>query len=265
MAKGKAEVGSPKWLANKMKAKGLQKLRWYCQMCNKQCRDENGFKCHRMTEGHQRQMALFSKTPDRFMDSFSRDFENSFMKLMRTRYCKTRVLANSVYQDVISDRSHVHMNATVWVTLNEFIHYLERSNRVKCEETAKGWYIEYVDPDAKRREEDQERKVKVEESAEEREAKRLARLVKDAESLGEFEKYQKDEEPTARLTNRHFGFSLGKASTGGSPSKFSLKSAKPTPTKNMFGDADDEFGGNLETSKSKPKRSVIDELMVKDN
>jgi hypothetical protein len=25
-------------------AKGLQKLRWYCQMCQKQCRDENGFK-----------------------------------------------------------------------------------------------------------------------------------------------------------------------------------------------------------------------------
>lgn len=47
----KAEVGTPKYLANKMKAKGLQKLRWYCQMCQKQCRDENGFKCHINTEG----------------------------------------------------------------------------------------------------------------------------------------------------------------------------------------------------------------------
>lgn len=43
---GKAEVGTPKWIGNKMKSKGLQKLRWYCQMCQKQCRDENGFKCH---------------------------------------------------------------------------------------------------------------------------------------------------------------------------------------------------------------------------
>jgi len=42
----KNDVGGPKWLANKMKSKGLQKLRWYCQMCEKQCRDENGFKCH---------------------------------------------------------------------------------------------------------------------------------------------------------------------------------------------------------------------------
>ncbi|KAF4669005.1 hypothetical protein FOL47_002740 [Perkinsus chesapeaki] len=47
MGKGRAEKWSPKWLDNKMKAKGLQKLKWYCQMCQKQCRDENGFKCHR--------------------------------------------------------------------------------------------------------------------------------------------------------------------------------------------------------------------------
>ena len=31
-------------LDNQMKAKRLQKLKWYCQMCSKQCRDENGFK-----------------------------------------------------------------------------------------------------------------------------------------------------------------------------------------------------------------------------
>ena len=35
---------TPKAIANRIKAKGLQKLRWYCQMCQKQCRDENGFK-----------------------------------------------------------------------------------------------------------------------------------------------------------------------------------------------------------------------------
>ena len=33
---GKAEAGTPKALANKMKSKGLQKLRWFCQMCQKQ-------------------------------------------------------------------------------------------------------------------------------------------------------------------------------------------------------------------------------------
>lgn len=34
---------SPKAISNRIKSKGLQKLRWYCQMCQKQCRDEVKF------------------------------------------------------------------------------------------------------------------------------------------------------------------------------------------------------------------------------
>lgn len=37
---GKSDFLSPKAIANRIKSKGLQKLRWYCQMCQKQCRDE---------------------------------------------------------------------------------------------------------------------------------------------------------------------------------------------------------------------------------
>ena len=37
----KAEKGSVKDIANRMKAKGLQKLKFYCQMCAKQCRGES--------------------------------------------------------------------------------------------------------------------------------------------------------------------------------------------------------------------------------
>ena len=46
-------------------------------MCQKQCRDENGFKCHRMSEGHQKQMMVFIENPSQFMDEFSKDFEES--------------------------------------------------------------------------------------------------------------------------------------------------------------------------------------------
>ena len=38
------EAGTPKAIANAQKSKGLQKLRFFCQLCQKQCRDENGFK-----------------------------------------------------------------------------------------------------------------------------------------------------------------------------------------------------------------------------
>ena len=79
----KAEKGTPKYLANKMKAKGLQKLRWYCQMCEKQCRDENGFKCHITSESHQRQLLLVAEDTDKFLDTFSKDFEDGFLYLLK--------------------------------------------------------------------------------------------------------------------------------------------------------------------------------------
>jgi DNA/RNA-binding protein KIN17 len=37
-----AAFGTAKAIGNAMKAKGLQKLRWYCEPCQKQCRDEVG-------------------------------------------------------------------------------------------------------------------------------------------------------------------------------------------------------------------------------
>lgn len=40
MGKEKGGFLTPKAIANRIKSKGLQKLRWYCQMCQKQCRDE---------------------------------------------------------------------------------------------------------------------------------------------------------------------------------------------------------------------------------
>ena len=55
---------TPKAIANRVKAKGLGKLRFYCQMCAKQCRDENGFKCHTMSDAHQRQMLVFAQNID---------------------------------------------------------------------------------------------------------------------------------------------------------------------------------------------------------
>ncbi|XP_055625828.1 DNA/RNA-binding protein KIN17 [Toxorhynchites rutilus septentrionalis] len=147
MGKGKAEVGTPKYLANKMKAKGLQKLRWYCQMCQKQCRDENGFKCHTMSESHQRQILLFAGNAGRFIDGFSSEFMTGYLQILRRQFGTKRVSANKVYQDYISDRHHLHMNATKWHSLSEFVKYLGRNGHCVVDETEKGWFISYIDRD----------------------------------------------------------------------------------------------------------------------
>ena len=112
---------TPKAISNRIKAKGLQKLRFYCQMCEKQCRDANGFKCHCQSESHRRQMELVSQEQGRFVNKFSKQFESGYMDLVRSRYRTKTVRANQVYNEYIQDRDHVHMNSTSWTTLTEFV------------------------------------------------------------------------------------------------------------------------------------------------
>lgn len=180
---GKAEVGTPKYLANKMKAKGLQKLRWYCQMCQKQCRDENGFKCHTMSESHQRQLLLFADNSRKYMDEFSYDFSKGFMEILRRQFGTKRVAANRVYQEYISDRNHLHMNSTRWVTLTGYVRYLGKVGKCIVDETEKGWFITYIDrePDTIAKEERRNKKIRMDKDDEERAAEFIEKQVKLAE------------------------------------------------------------------------------------
>jgi DNA/RNA-binding protein KIN17 len=92
----KAEAGSLKAIGNHIKSIGLQKLRWYCQMCVKQCRDENGFKCHLTSESHLRQMRLFSQNPNSIIDNFSKEFERGYLDTLSHLHNTKRTSANKV-------------------------------------------------------------------------------------------------------------------------------------------------------------------------
>jgi DNA/RNA-binding protein KIN17 len=145
----RAEVGTPKYVANKMKSKGLQRLRWYCQVCEKQCRDENGFKCHAASESHLRQMLVVGEHAGSHIAGFSNQFQSEFVSLLSRRFGTKRVRANQVYQEYIADKSHLHMNSTRWVTLTEFVKHLGRSGIAKVDETEKGWFIAWIDSSPK--------------------------------------------------------------------------------------------------------------------
>lgn len=95
----RAAPGSLKALGNKIKSKGLQRLKWYCQVCQKQCRDDNGFKCHTMSEAHQRQLLLVAENPNKVIDTFSDDFKKAFMRLLSRRFNTRRVMAKNVYNE----------------------------------------------------------------------------------------------------------------------------------------------------------------------
>lgn len=142
---------TPKAISKRIKAKGLQRLRWYCQLCQKQCRDENGFKCHTESESHQRMMLLFADAPGRFVGQYSMEFRNAFLDVLKHRFGTKKVHANIVYQEYIKDRDHVHMNGTRWSTLTGFVAYLGREGFCEVEETEQGLFIRYIDKQAAER------------------------------------------------------------------------------------------------------------------
>ncbi|XP_044007630.1 DNA/RNA-binding protein KIN17 [Aphidius gifuensis] len=167
---GKHEVGTPKYIANKIKSKGLQKLRWFCQMCEKQCRDENGFKCHTMSESHHRQLLLFADNPHKYMNEFSKDFSNDYLYLLKRQFGTKRVSANKVYQDYISARDHIHMNSTMWLSLTAFVKWLGRTGKCVVDETEQGWFVTYIDrgPEKLAEEEKKVKKTKMDKDDQER-------------------------------------------------------------------------------------------------
>ncbi|CAK5274626.1 unnamed protein product [Mycena citricolor] len=183
----RAEVGTPKYVANKMKSKGLQRLRWYCQVCEKQCRDENGFKCHAQSESHLRQMLVVGENAGRHINNYSMEFQSEFVKLLSRRFGTKRVRANQVYQEYISDKSHTHMNATRWVTLSEFVKHLGRAGIARVDETEKGWFIAWIDssPKALAKAEASLKKDRATTSDEQRERMLIAEQIERANATNE--------------------------------------------------------------------------------
>ncbi|CAE6429953.1 unnamed protein product [Rhizoctonia solani] len=182
----RAEVGTPKYLANAMKSKGLQRLRWYCQVCQKQCRDENGFKCHTQSEAHLRQMLVVGENAGRHISDFSGQFQSEFVTLLSRRFGTKRVRANQVYQEYIQDKHHVHMNATRWVTLTEFCKHLGRTGVAHVDETEKGWFIAWIDnsPKALAKADAARKKERATTSDEQRERNLIAEQIERAREAG---------------------------------------------------------------------------------
>lgn len=254
---GKAEAGTPKWIANKIKSKGLQKLRWYCQMCEKQCRDENGFKCHTSSEAHQRQLLLFAEKPGQFLDSYSQEFESSFINLLKRCHGTKRTFANAVYQEYIKEKEHVHMNATKWVTLTGFVKYLGQSGKCTVDETEKGWYVTWIDrdPETIARQEASAKKDKLEKDDQER----LAEFIKKQVELDKKRKGP-EEEPQytelKRTEDEKIQLGLKLSSSVQASSSSSLISG------NVFKAPRDKSSSSSSTGKEKRKApSAMEEIM----
>lgn len=95
--------------------------------------------------------------------------------------------ANNVYQELIQDKHHQHMNSTRWVTLTEFVKHLGRTGIARVDETEKGWFIAWIDSSPKALEK-QEAALKKERSTmsdEQRERLLIAEQIERARAEGD--------------------------------------------------------------------------------
>lgn len=232
-------------------------------MCQKQCRDENGFKCHCMSESHQRQLLLASEDPNKFMDYFSDEFRSDFVELLSRRFGTKRVHNNIVYNEYISDREHVHMNSTQWETLTDFTKWLGREGYCKVDETPKGWYVQYIDrdPETIRRAEEQAKKKKQELDDEERSARFIEEQVRRGRDGKEIEETPVYTELKRESEEEKVAFNLGASSSVAGPSKTSsalgasaLKAASAAASTKRKDTSSDTRG-------EKKKKSALEEII----
>lgn len=162
----KAEFGTPKYVANRMKARGLQKLKWYCQVCEKQCRDENGFKCHNESPSHIRKLKEAKEGGRPGILEYSRQFKHDFVYLLRVSHGEKPIEANKFYNEYIQNKEHIHMTATRWSSLTAFVWHLAREGVCKAEETPQGTIISWINHNSEAR----QRELETEQQALERSA-----------------------------------------------------------------------------------------------
>jgi len=116
-------------------------------------------------------MRLFTENPEKYIEEYSRDFEETFLELLRRKYYGHQVLANKIYQEHISDKMHTHMNATKWTNLTGFVDHLVQTDKVESEWTEKGLFIKIKDSntDTKMKKIEEDRKLQAKLKKEEQE------------------------------------------------------------------------------------------------
>ena len=77
----------------------------YCQVCEKQCRDENGFKCHAASESHLRQMLVVGENAGRHISDFSSQFQSEFVALLSRRFVVILLFAASI---IFQETTYTH-------------------------------------------------------------------------------------------------------------------------------------------------------------
>ena len=210
------------------------------------------------------------------------------------RFGTKRVFANRVYQELIQDKQHIHMNATRWVTLTEFVKHLGRCGIAKVDETEQGWWLAWIDnsPKALAKQEATLKKERATMSDEQRERILIAEQIERAKEQGEALGAKSESPPAEDLglkrddgaekvvlslapkpslseqsasapTAATGGLKLGGVKVGVNPLKANpLK--RPNPLKSSGPSKPAESSGQTEKKRSAPPLSAAERLIIEE-
>lgn len=133
-----------KIISRKSRYGQLQKLKWYCEICQHQCNDERSFQEHVKCSKHRIMMSHFRANKESILRQNSYIFESVFMDCLKSQFNSREVYANIVYCQVIRDKKHVHLNSTYWDSVNGFCRHLQNHNKITMRMTERGPIIKYI-------------------------------------------------------------------------------------------------------------------------
>jgi len=136
-------------------------------------------------------MLIVGENAKKFISDYSGQFQRDFIQLLHTSHGEKKVQLNHFYQEYISNKEHVHMNATRWPSLTELAKFLGREGICRVDEDEKGIHIAWIDnsPEALRRQDAIRKKERQDRGDEEREQmlirEQVRRAQMDAEARGD--------------------------------------------------------------------------------
>ena len=146
-------------------------------------------------------MQVVGANANNVINDYSRQFQSDFLKLLRTAHGEKMIHMNHFYQEYISNKMHIHMNATKWPSLTEFAKHLGREGICRIEDTEKGLQIAWIDnsPEALRRQDALRRKERQDKGDEEREQKLIRDQIAKAEADAEVKRLQEGDDASGDL------------------------------------------------------------------
>lgn len=183
---------------------GKGKEHLFCQFCNRQFRDNtNGFQTHMKSKAHLEKVKEFMLDPHRYIREWSRGFEKVWNDIVMFKYRNKDVRVTIVYDEYTRIEDHVHLHATKWKELMDFVRDWSKRNNIKLWNASGAWWIRY-DTSSETNEENIQKTGKRKRTEEEIELNKIRKMVKAAQMESKKETDQQENQPIQVIKNSNF-------------------------------------------------------------